>query len=200
MTAGRKWALSNALGWHYIGSHGTREGQVSSDVIINLFGEIDDIGVLTDIVRTGALEGAMDWGYETTMEEVADYVLKMAEVGGPVVLVASDVSNEASMFPHVRRLARSAGLSYVVICDRTGDEGSDYGFSWRPGFVDEVRYDMAGDDEPVVPIADLKTAMADSLEAVVALVTKVEEMAAVGSISVSRDVVDAYRGATVLAL
>lgn len=166
-----------------------------SDVVIDVFGEIGDVADLVNLARAASAEGGVDWSIEATTEEVVDYVLDMADAALPVTLVANDVrSSEDAMFPQVRRLARAAGLSYVVVHGAAGDEGYESGFSWKPGLVQEVRFDLDGASEPSVSLSQLKESLAAGPDAVGALVAATEAKAAVGSIAVHPNVVEAVRG------
>lgn len=165
------------------------------DVVINLFGEIATVADLTNIARAGSIEGGVDWSVSTSAEEVADYILEMADFGEPATLVANGVASETEMFFNVRSLARAAGLSYVVVHGPAGEEGYDAGFSWRPGLPEEVRFSLANGSEPAVPVSQLKDAVLAGPEAVAALVAATEAGAEVGIVTALPEVVNAYRGA-----
>lgn len=168
---------------------------MASDVVINIFGDVQDVDVLSNLARTGALEGGIDWNVEATTEEMADFILEMAESGEPVTLVANDVRRMDEMFPQVRHLARNSGLSYALVFGAAGEEGYETGISWRHGLVEEQYFNLGDDSEPTVSLAHLKDAYAAGPEAVAALIVATQAKAEAGAISVHPDVVEAYRGA-----
>lgn len=165
---------------------------MSSDVVIQIFGEINDPAVLSNIAAAAEVEGGFEWSEHSSQAQIVEYAIEMAHSGEPITLVRNDVPTiESEMFREVRKHARSAGLSYAVVYGPFGDEGYDAGFSWRPGLTEEVRFDLGG-DEPTVRISVLKDAIAAGPDAVEALIAASDEKAEVGIISITPDVVSSF--------
>lgn len=168
---------------------------MSSDVVIHIFGDIDSEGVLSSLARLGSKEGGLDWDSQSAVEDVADYIVEMAQSGQAVTLVANDVGRIDDMFPQLRSFAQTADLSYTIEFGPAGLEGYDQGISWRPGLSEEQFFDIGNDGAASILLTELKDALAGGIEAISDLVESTAEKTEIGHISVTQSAIDAFRNA-----
>lgn len=163
---------------------------MSSDAVIEIFGEITSSEALKQVAWAASIKGKIDWDRRVSEDEAAELMIDAAAQEKPFVMTLSDTRG-FSVFDALRSECQKADLSYVVSIGEGGGEGYTVGYAWRPGMMAEESFDLDG-SAPVVRIDDLKRTVALGIEAVEKLVARIETVATVGRLSALPDVVDTW--------
>lgn len=145
---------------------------MKQDVVITVFGKIENAGTIQALVGAAAEEGSVDWEGGLDEYEAFVHLCSCSEDGKPFTLTRQDTN---ILFDEVTAVCKEHGLSYVMNMGDTGCEGFSALQSWAPGMVTDF-ISSCDDDEVQVALSDVKKASGTGIEAVRELVSRLETM------------------------
>jgi hypothetical protein len=165
---------------------------MASDVIIEIFGQIDTLDGLLAVAAAAAEEALIDWTTPINEVEAAEAMIDAANwSASPFRLTRSDTHNH---FDAVSAACRAHGVAYARYSGSTGSDGYDEAVAWKPGMEREGVFATDG-AQPVIPLEAIAKAASEGIDAVRALVKK-HQAASISEVertlSVADDVVEAY--------